>query len=118
MEQTGDRGLPHGKAAEESFDERVYALARRIPRGRVMTYGAIAAHLGDPRKAREVGWAMNHCPDDVPAQRVINRLGGLSGAPRDVARRRRQLAAEGVVFDTEGRCDLAIYEWAPEDAEP
>lgn len=98
----------------DGFNERVYTLVRRVPRGRVITYGTLAALLGDPRKAREVGWAMNTCPDDVPAQRVINRLGGVSGPSRAGAdRRRRQLEAEGVVFDAEGRCDLDRYGWVP-----
>lgn len=95
------------------FHEAVYALVRRVPPGRVITYGAVAALLGDPRKAREVGWAMNICPDDLPAHRVINRLGAVSGPPGSAERRRRRLEQEGVVFDGEGRCDLARYEWAP-----
>ena len=95
------------------FNEQVYALVRRVPRGRVITYGAVAAQLGDPRKAREVGWAMNVCPDDVPAHRVINRLGGVSGPPGGVERRRQRLEAEGVRFGPDGRCDLAMYEWVP-----
>ena len=98
-----------------SFNEQVYALVRRVPRGRVITYGSIARLLGDPRKAREVGWAMAACPDDVPAHRVINRLGAVSG-DEDMpggAIRRSMLEDEGVRFDTRGRCDLKIYEWLP-----
>lgn len=95
------------------FSEAVYALVRRVPPGRVITYGAVAAWLGDPRKAREVGWAMNVCPDDVPAHRVINRRGAVSGPPGSAARRRWRLEQEGVRFGPEGRCDLARYEWAP-----
>jgi methylated-DNA-protein-cysteine methyltransferase related protein len=98
-----------------TFNEDVYALVRRVPRGRVITYGAIAALLGDPRKAREVGWAMAQCPDDVPAHRVINRLGAVSGDPSatEARRRRLRLEAEGVRFDADGRCKLSEYEWAP-----
>ena len=62
-----------------SFFENVWEVAREIPRGRVTTYGAIAEYLGSKKSARMVGWAMNSCPADVPAQRVVNRLGILSG---------------------------------------
>lgn len=66
---------------EESFFERVYAIAKQIPEGRVTSYGAIAKVLGTARSARMVGWAMNasHNRDDVPAHRVVNRKGLLSG---------------------------------------
>ncbi len=66
---------------EKSFFERVHDLAKQIPYGRVSTYGAIAKHLGMARSARMVGWAMNasHNLDDVPAHRVVNRVGLLSG---------------------------------------
>ncbi len=63
----------------DNFFERVYEVARQIPYGRVTSYGAIAKHLGAARSARMVGWAMNSCPDDVPAHRVVNRNGVLTG---------------------------------------
>lgn len=65
----------------DSFFDKVHQLARQIPYGRVSTYGAIAKHLGMARSARMVGWAMNasHHLDDVPAHRVVNRIGLLSG---------------------------------------
>lgn len=64
-----------------NFFERVYAVVRQIPEGRVTTYGAIAKAIGAPRSARMVGYAMNasHFDDSVPAHRVVNRLGMLSG---------------------------------------
>lgn len=64
-----------------NFFERVYAVVREIPEGRVTTYGAIAKAIGAPRSARMVGYAMNasHFDDSVPAHRVVNRLGMLSG---------------------------------------
>jgi methylated-DNA-protein-cysteine methyltransferase-like protein len=97
-----------------SFNEQVYALVRRVPRGRVITYGAVARCLGQPAAARQVGWAMHQCPHSVPAHRVINRLGAVSGDQQGgAARRRARLEAEGLVFDEHGRCDLAVYEWAP-----
>ena len=63
-----------------SFFENVWEVARQIPRGRVTSYGAIAEYLGSKKSARMVGWAMNSCPPDVPAQRVLNRNGLLTGA--------------------------------------
>ena len=66
---------------EENFFERVYVIVRQIPYGRVTSYGAIAKVLGTARSARMVGWAMNasHNLEDVPAHRVVNRKGLLSG---------------------------------------
>ena len=65
----------------DNFFERVYEIARQIPEGRVTSYGAIAKALGTARSARMVGWAMNATGnrEDVPAHRVVNRIGMLSG---------------------------------------
>jgi len=64
-----------------SFFQRVYEVARTIPYGRVTSYGAIARYLGAAGSARMVGWAMNACGgrEDVPAHRVVNRKGILTG---------------------------------------
>ena len=72
--------LPSGKK-DSSFFEQVYEVARQIPKGRVTSYGAIAAFLGTRMSARMVGWAMNgaHLIKDIPAHRVVNRNGMLSG---------------------------------------
>lgn len=67
---------------DENFFELVFEVARQIPKGRVTSYGAIAASLGTKSSARMVGWAMNGCHrvhPKVPAHRVVNRLGILSG---------------------------------------
>jgi methylated-DNA-protein-cysteine methyltransferase-like protein len=72
---------PSGKR-DENFFELVYEVARQIPKGRVTSYGAIAACLGTKSSARMVGWAMNGAHQvrpKVPAHRVVNRLGMLSG---------------------------------------
>ena len=64
------------------FFERVYEVARKIPHGKVSSYGAIARYLGTGRSARMVGWAMNNshsCNEFVPAHRVVNRSGVLTG---------------------------------------
>ncbi|WHT37743.1 MGMT family protein [Myroides odoratus] len=68
-------------ADSTNFFERVYEVVREIPYGKVTTYGAIAKAIGAPRSARMVGYAMNasHFDDSVPAHRVVNRLGMLSG---------------------------------------
>jgi methylated-DNA-protein-cysteine methyltransferase-like protein len=68
--------------ADSSFFEQVYEVARLVPYGRVTSYGAIAAYLGSRMSARMVGWAMNKChvhPHPVPAHRVVNRQGLLTG---------------------------------------
>ena len=67
------------KKDKYSFFEDVWEVARQIPKGRVTSYGAIAEYLGTKKSARMVGWAMNSAPADVPAQRVVNRNGILSG---------------------------------------
>lgn len=66
---------------EENFFERVFAVVRKIPSGRVTSYGAIAKYIGAPKSARMVGYAMNAAAnlEDVPAHRVVNRNGLLTG---------------------------------------
>ncbi len=103
----------------ENFYEAVYALVRKIPRGRVMTYGQIAAILGAPRAARAVGYAMRASGhrEDVPWQRVINHRGAIS-ARSEVGRpiiQEQLLLEEGVKFDESGSCDLEVYRWEPND---
>ena len=104
--------------AEESFPQRVYAVVRQVPPGNVITYGAIASVLGDPRKARQVGWAMAATPattPTIPAHRVINARGEIPGgqASRRYQVHRNMLEAEGVVFEQDGRIDLERYLWLP-----
>lgn len=66
---------------KDNFFQKVYQVVRQVPYGRVTSYGAIAKHLGAARSSRMVGWAMNasHGLDDVPAHRVVNRQGLLTG---------------------------------------
>jgi methylated-DNA-protein-cysteine methyltransferase-like protein len=94
---------------------RVFALVRACPVGRVTTYGWLAKTVGYPRGARMVGWFMNESPEGVPAQRVINSKGELSGswAFGQQGRMRSLLEAEGIVFSAEGRVDLKRYGWDP-----
>ena len=66
---------------EEGFFQKVYEVTKQVPFGRVTSYGSIAKFLGTPRSARMVGWALNasHLDDSIPAHRVVNRIGLLSG---------------------------------------
>jgi methylated-DNA-protein-cysteine methyltransferase-like protein len=95
------------------FDARVYALVRRIPRGRVVTYGQVAALVGAPRAARAVGGAMRRCPPGVPWHRVVNGCGSISRRPNasSMLSQRLLLAQEGVRF-VQGRVELSRYRWA------
>lgn len=103
--------------ADSSFPERVYAVVRQIPEGKVTTYGTIAAVLGERRAARMVGWAMHNCPADVSinAHRVVNRYGELSGGwawgHPDIMK--QLLLEEGVTFVAEYRVDLERHFWLP-----
>ena len=105
--------LTHDEA--NTLATRAYALVRACPVGRVTTYGWIAKALGYPRGARFVGWFMNKCPRDVPAQRVINSKGELSGswAFGSPTLMRQLLENEGIQFLPDGRVDLKHYGWDP-----
>jgi len=98
------------------FYRLVYRLVRRVPRGKVVTYGQVAAILGHPRAARAVGTALHHLPKPlarvVPWQRVVNAAGRIS-IRGDVVRpdlQRDLLESEGIVFRG-GRIDLGTYRW-------
>jgi len=67
------------KASQPNFFKDVYEVVKLIPKGRVTSYGAIANYLGTKMSSRMVGWAMHGCPKDVPAHRVVNRNGLLTG---------------------------------------
>lgn len=67
------------KSDKTNFFEDVYEVVRLVPKGRVTSYGAIANYLGTKMSARMIGWAMNNSPENVPAQRVVNRNGLLTG---------------------------------------
>ena len=94
----------------------VYRLVRRVPRGRVVTYGQIAALLEHRLSPRAVGWALHGCPQNVPWQRVVNASGGCSterlpDTPPGL--QRSLLEAEGVTFRKTGTLDVEVYRWAP-----
>lgn len=103
---------------EENFFEKVYAIAKQIPHGRVTSYGAIAKALGTARSARMVGWAMNasHNREDIPAHRVVNRKGILSGKHHFQGTNLMQqlLESEGIVVVDNQIVDFEKVFWEPE----
>ena len=103
---------------ETNFFERVYAIARQIPYGKVTSYGAIARALGTGRSARMVGWAMNasHNIEDIPAHRVVNRKGLLTGKMHfDGTNLMQQLLEnEGIVVIDNQIQDFKSVYWEPE----
>jgi len=103
---------------DENFFELVYAVARQIPKGRVTSYGAIAACIGTKSSARMVGWAMNgsgKANPKVPAHRVVNRIGMLSGkhhfSPPEMME--KLLKQEGVKIKNDQVIDFKKYFWDP-----
>lgn len=99
----------------EGFFERVYGMVEQVPRGTVATYGQIAKLLGEPRRARYVGYALhvNPRPGEVPCHRIVFADGRLAegfafGGP---GAQRAMLEAEGVAFLSDGRVDLAACRW-------
>jgi methylated-DNA-protein-cysteine methyltransferase-like protein len=109
--------LPSGKK-DSSFFEQVYDVARLIPKGRVTSYGAIAAFLGSKMSARMVGWAMNgahQLTPKVPAHRVVNRNGMLSGKAHFATPTQMEelLAKEKVFVKDDAIIDFAKKFWDP-----
>src|SRR5688572_28561484 len=86
------------KPSKSNFFADVYAVAKSIPRGRVTSYGAIGQYLGVKSSARMVGWAMHGCPKGVPAHRVVNSAGLLTGKHHFASPTRMEelLAEEGI----------------------
>ena len=118
MPTTPQRQRPRAPANRTPpFHRLVYRVVRKVPRGKVVTYGQVAAILGHPRAARAVGTALRQLPPvllrAVPWQRVINAAGRISHRG-DVFRPEQQrglLEAEGVCFDRSGRVDLRRVRW-------
>ena len=115
---TNEPGAESGPGVTATLREAVFRLTALIPPGQVTTYGHLARAIGQPRAAREVGWALSGVPPelDLPCHRVVNRLGELSGGwafgHPDVMRAR--LEAEGVSFVGPYRVDLAQCLWVPD----
>lgn len=102
--------------AGKGFFDRVYDVVRQVPVGRVVSYGQVAVLVGEPRKARFVGFAMHSSPGvagGVPCHRVVFKDGSLApgfafGGP-DV--QREMLLDEGVIFTDDGKVDMGICQW-------
>ena len=97
--------------------EKIYEVVKSIPKGKVATYGQVAALAGNPRMARVVGYALhqNPLPGVIPCHRVVNRLGKCApgfafGGPNI---QQQMLENEGIVFSSEGTIDLQVYGWTP-----
>lgn len=104
------------RALGPGFHARVYALLRRVPAGRVTTYGDLAGWLGSRQVARQVGYALAALTtQDVPWHRVLNAQGRISpGREGPLAEEQRaRLIAEGVEISAEGRVNLRQYRWQP-----
>lgn len=105
------------KPENENFFEKVYRVARLIPEGRVTSYGAIAKFLGAARSARMVGWAMNASTnmEDIPAHRVVNKAGLLTGKHHFEGTNLMQqlLESEGVIVVDHQIVDLEKHFWDP-----
>lgn len=103
--------------------QQIYGVVKRVPRGRVATYGQVAELAGYPRHARQVGYALNALSDEegekVPWQRVINAKGEIS--PRTNGDgdfiQRLLLEEEGVEFNAQGRISRTTYQWRPRPAD-
>ena len=100
---------------KKDFFNKVYDIAKKIPYGRVTTYGHIAEAVGIKSSARTVGWAMNGCGRDIPAHRVVNRVGALTGKFHfgDPNLMEDLLRSEGVEFDNKGCVRLDKHLWIP-----
>ena len=102
----------------KDFFSRVYEIAKMIPHGRVTSYGAIARCIGSPQAARMVGWAMNQAhssPEFIPAHRVVNRIGLLSGKHHFGGPRVMQelLESEGIRIEDDRVVDFSKLFWDP-----
>ena len=100
----------------QTFTERLIGLIRRIPAGKVATYGQIAAMAGNPKAARQVARVLHACSqrEDLPWHRVVNREGRIALiAYAGGAEQKRLLEAEGIGLDQAGTIDLEIFLWRP-----
>jgi methylated-DNA-protein-cysteine methyltransferase related protein len=104
-----------GKQGGPSTYEAIYAVVRRIPRGRVASYGQVAAVAGLSNAARQVGYALHALPTGsaVPWHRVLNARGSVSLPGHHGLTQRLLLVREGVRFDARSRVDLARFGWRP-----
>lgn len=99
---------------EASFTQGIYDLVVQIPKGRLMSYGQIAALCGKPRAARQVGQVAHFGPMDLPWHRVVNREGKLaSGWPGGIGIHKQLLEQENVVINDEFKASIKELQWWP-----
>ncbi|SFM80458.1 methylated-DNA-protein-cysteine methyltransferase related protein [Chitinophaga sp. YR627] len=98
---------------DPDFNKLVYEIASLVPKGRVTSYGAIAKALGMANYSRMVGHAMGVCGKKVPAQRVVNSQGQLTGEPGGIATRRKLLEKEGVEVKNDKVVNFRKLFWDP-----
>jgi methylated-DNA-protein-cysteine methyltransferase-like protein len=102
------------RPAEDAPFVRVWKLVKRIPRGRVATYGQLSRMIERRLTPIAIGWAMRAAPEGaIPWHRVVNATGGLSTDREHPGLQRALLEAEGVQFGRDGTIDLKRYAWAP-----
>ena len=108
--------------SKNDFFDKVYKVVRKIPEGKVTSYGAIASYLGAKKSARLVGWAMNasHGDNSIPAHRVVNRIGLLTGKHHFGGTKVMQqlLENEGIVIKGDKIQNLEIFFWDPRKVLP
>jgi len=103
---------------DAEFRERVYRVVGSIPKGKVMTYGQVAAQAGAAWAAWEVGQIANRGPSELPWQRVVNKTGGLArGYPGGFSGHKKDLEAEGVVVGDDYRVDIEKLLYRPPSVE-
>jgi alkylated DNA nucleotide flippase Atl1 len=114
MHMSDDSSRPFNQQVATLMGQ-VFALVQSCPNGRVTTYGWLGKAVGYPRGGRMIGFIMHEAPDGVPAHRVINSKGELTGSKAfgQIGRMRQLLEAEGITFSDEGRVDLKRYGWDP-----
>ncbi|MFM2134721.1 MAG: hypothetical protein RL021_121 [Bacteroidota bacterium] len=110
--------MTNNRSTLDSFFDQVYAVVRLVPKGRVTSYGAIANYLGTARSSRMVGWAMNGSHEvrpKVPAHRVVNRNGLLTGKHHfsSLTRMQELLEAEGIRVENDQVVDFKKLFWDP-----
>ena len=101
--------------SKQDFFRKVYKITKKIPYGKVTTYGDIAEACGIRSAARTVGWALNGCGPDIPAHRVVNRFGALTGKIHfgDPNLMEELLRNEGIELDENGCVNLDKHLWKP-----
>ena len=108
--------------SKNDFFDKVYNIVRQIPEGKVTSYGAIANYLGVKKSARLVGWAMNasHRDNSIPAHRVVNRVGLLTGKHHfGVTKIMQQLLEnEGILIKENKILNLELHFWDPRNELP